>query len=144
MILPQPPGIFGRHIRADVLTVVSAGLSERALTVAVRAVPEPPVPGSTATPILANQSKGMRLMRKLAKAIAVGAVVVPVVLGGATVASADGGPGYGKHDSSATVYGGTSAKTKSGFTEDGTAYFMKSSKTANSTGATGNATGSHS
>ncbi|MCF3123973.1 hypothetical protein IPZ68_30325 [Streptomyces arenae] len=83
-------------------------------------------------------------MRKFAKAIAVGAVVVPVVLGGATVASAHDGPGYEKSDNAATVDGGTSSKTKSGFTEDGTAYFMKSSKTANSTGATGNSTGSHS
>ncbi|MEU6124523.1 hypothetical protein [Streptomyces sp. NPDC047123] len=83
-------------------------------------------------------------MRKLAKAIAVGAVVVPVALGGATVASAHDGPGYQKSDNSATVNGGMSSKTKSGFGEDGTAYFVKSSKMANSTGATGNSTGSHS
>ncbi|MFI7318179.1 hypothetical protein [Streptomyces venezuelae] len=82
-------------------------------------------------------------MRKLAKAIAVGAVVVPVVLGGAAVASADSGPGYGKADNSATIYGGSSSHTLSGF-KDGKAYFLKVSKTANSTGATGNATGSHS
>ncbi|MEU6121261.1 hypothetical protein [Streptomyces sp. NPDC047123] len=83
-------------------------------------------------------------MRNIAKAIAAGAIVVPVILGSATVAAADSGPGYTKSQNSATSSGGTSTKTQSGFAEDGTAYFHKCSKTANSSGATGNSTGSHS
>lgn len=83
-------------------------------------------------------------MRKFAKAIAVGAVVAPVILGGATVASAHDGPSY-KHDyNSATVFGGTRAEQASGFDEDGNAYFEKARQSARPWGAYGHQTSSRS
>ncbi|MFI7388412.1 hypothetical protein [Streptomyces sp. NPDC049813] len=82
-------------------------------------------------------------MRSIAKYAVVGALVTPMVMAGAGLAAAEPGPGYGKSDNSATVYGGSTSKTLSGF-KDGKAYFVKASKTATATGATGNATGSHS
>ncbi|MFI7386136.1 hypothetical protein [Streptomyces sp. NPDC049813] len=85
-------------------------------------------------------------MRKIAKYVAVGALVTPLVIGGAGLASAhDGdGPGYGKAQNSANVNGGMTSATFSGFTPDGKAYFVTTTKKAGPTGASGSATGSHS
>ena len=83
-------------------------------------------------------------MRKLAKYVAVGALVTPLVIGTAGLASADDGPAYKKAQNSANVNGGMTVETVSGFTPDGKAYFKTTTKQAGPTGATGNTTGSHS
>ncbi|MFJ2769363.1 hypothetical protein [Streptomyces sp. NPDC087300] len=84
-------------------------------------------------------------MRSIAKYVAVGALVTPLVIGSAGFASADdGGPAYKKSQNSANVGGGTRSETVSGFTPDGKAYFLTSTKKAGPTGATGSCTGSHS
>ncbi|MFI0237865.1 hypothetical protein [Streptomyces sp. NPDC016845] len=82
-------------------------------------------------------------MRSIAMYAAVGALVTPLVIGGAGLASADQGPRYEGTHHSANKHGGTSSKTKSGFTEDGTAYFVKVTKTSDSTSRTTSATSSH-
>ncbi|MFD8571882.1 hypothetical protein [Streptomyces sp. NPDC057694] len=83
-------------------------------------------------------------MRSIAKYVAVGALVTPLVIGSASFASADDGPAYKMTQNSANTSGGKSTKTVSGFTPDGKAYFLTSTKQAGPTGATGNSTGSHS
>ncbi|MET8687265.1 hypothetical protein ABZV77_23920 [Streptomyces sp. NPDC004732] len=86
-------------------------------------------------------------MRSIAKAAAVGALVAPIVLGGAGLASAapaHDGPAYEKSMNSANANGGSCTKVESGFTEDGKAYFHKVTRVAGPTGATGSGTGSHS
>ncbi|QEU94271.1 hypothetical protein [Streptomyces kanamyceticus] len=84
-------------------------------------------------------------MRSIAKYVAVGALVTPLVIGSAGFASAhDGGPGYKKSQDSANSSGGMSSSTVSGFTPDGKAYFKTTTKQAGPSGATGNSTGSHS
>ncbi|MFJ9037004.1 hypothetical protein ACIRF8_10505 [Streptomyces sp. NPDC102406] len=89
-------------------------------------------------------------MRKIAKYVAVGALVTPLVIGSAGFASAhDGpgyvnGPGYGKAQNSASANGGQTAATFSGFTPDGKAYFLTTIKKAGPKGAGGNTVGSHS
>ncbi|MFJ8825174.1 hypothetical protein ACIREE_25765 [Streptomyces sp. NPDC102467] len=86
-------------------------------------------------------------MRKIAKYVAVGALVTPLVIGTAGLASAhdhDGGPAYGKAQNSANANGGRTSATVSGFTPDGKAYFVTTTKVAGPTGAAGNTTGSHS
>ncbi|MET9494134.1 hypothetical protein [Streptomyces sp. NPDC006552] len=83
-------------------------------------------------------------MRKIAKYVAVGALVTPLVIGGAGLASAHDGPGYGKAQNSANVNGGMTSATFSGFTPDGRAYFVTTTKKAGPTGAYSSATGSHS
>jgi hypothetical protein len=86
----------------------------------------------------------MHVMRSFVKAIVTTTVVLPVVLGGASVAMADDGPGYHKAQNSATVSGGKESHVHSGFGHDGTAYFSTSALMATPTGATGSWTGSHS
>ncbi|WP_394436473.1 hypothetical protein [Streptomyces sp. SGAir0957] len=88
-------------------------------------------------------------MRKIAKYVAVGALVTPLVIGSAGLASAhDGpghdGPGYGKASNSAGVNGGRTSATFSGFGPDGKAYFVTTNKVAGPSGASGNTVGSHS
>ncbi|GAA2295090.1 hypothetical protein OKJ48_11115 [Streptomyces kunmingensis] len=93
-------------------------------------------------------------MRKIAKYVAVGALVTPLVIGSAGLASAhdgpdhDGhgytGPAYGKAQNWANANGGRTTVTYSGFTPDGKAYFVTATKKAGPTGAYGSATGSHS
>ncbi|MEU6121920.1 hypothetical protein [Streptomyces sp. NPDC047123] len=86
-------------------------------------------------------------MRSFAKAAAVGALVAPIVLGGAGLAVAapsSDGPAYEKAQNAANANGGSSTRTVSGFTPDGKAYFHTVTRTAGPTGATGSGTGSHS
>ncbi|MEV1026279.1 hypothetical protein [Streptomyces sp. NPDC050264] len=85
-------------------------------------------------------------MRKIAKYVAVGALVTPLVIGTAGLASAHDhdGPAYEKAQNSANANGGRTSATVSGFTPDGTAYFVTTTKQAGPTGASGNTTGSHS
>ncbi|MER5945416.1 hypothetical protein ABT127_05080 [Streptomyces sp. NPDC001904] len=83
-------------------------------------------------------------MRSIAKYVAVGALVTPLVIGAAGMASADDGPAYNKSQNSANSSGGMTSSTVSGFTPDGKAYFKTTTKQAGPTGATGNTTGSHS
>jgi hypothetical protein len=88
-------------------------------------------------------------MRKIAKYVAVGALVTPLVIGSAGLASAHdgpghGGPGYLKAQNSANASGGATSATFSGFTPDGRAYFVTTSKKAGPTGAWSSTTGSHS
>ncbi|MFD4989794.1 hypothetical protein ACFWMQ_00560 [Streptomyces sp. NPDC058372] len=54
-------------------------------------------------------------MRNLLKAAAVGAVVAPLVLAGASVAAASGGPSYAKHTAVAGPHGAASSHIASGF-----------------------------
>ncbi|MGW2230048.1 hypothetical protein [Streptomyces formicae] len=83
-------------------------------------------------------------MRSIAKYVAVGALVTPLVIGTAGMASANDGPAYEKSQNSANLSGGQRTETVSGFTPDGKAYFLTSTKKAGPTGATGSGTGSHS
>ncbi|GFH68538.1 MULTISPECIES: hypothetical protein [Streptomyces] len=54
-------------------------------------------------------------MRNLLKAAAVGAVVAPLVLAGASVAAASDGPSYAKHTAVAGPHGAASSFVLSGF-----------------------------
>lgn len=91
-------------------------------------------------------------MRSVTKAVAVATLAVPLVLGGASTASAspidvasmDEGPSYVKWTHSANVNGGFRSRTVSGFTPDGRAYFYKDTRKAGPTGASGNVTTSRS
>ncbi|MFD6414825.1 hypothetical protein [Streptomyces sp. NPDC060194] len=86
-------------------------------------------------------------MRSIAKAASIAALTVPLVLGTAGLASADGhdgGPAYKQQSNSATVNGGASSKVVSGFTPDGEAYFLTETRVAGPTGATSSVVASRS
>lgn len=84
-------------------------------------------------------------MRTLTRIAAAGALVTPLILGGATLAAADdGGPSYAHAMNGATAHGGFVTKTFSGFYPDGTAYFYKITLKAGPHGAMSSGTGSHS
>ncbi|RII15816.1 hypothetical protein DSC45_18450 [Streptomyces sp. YIM 130001] len=57
-------------------------------------------------------------MRSIPKALAVGAVVVPFLIGGAGAAFADAGPVYGEHTAVATENGAATSHIGSGFLGD--------------------------
>lgn len=57
-------------------------------------------------------------MRSIIKALAVGAVAVPFIVGGAGTAFADSGPVYGEQTSVATEHGAAEHGTLSGFLDD--------------------------
>ncbi|MFJ8825321.1 hypothetical protein ACIREE_26520 [Streptomyces sp. NPDC102467] len=82
-------------------------------------------------------------MRSIAQFVAVGALVTPLVIGSAGFASADDGPAYENVRTSANASGGTTSRTVSGFTPDGKAYFMTTTR-RHPVSTSGNATGSHS
>ncbi|MCF3123972.1 hypothetical protein IPZ68_30320 [Streptomyces arenae] len=86
-------------------------------------------------------------MRGFVKTAAVGALVAPLVLGGAGLASASSGgdgPAYEKFQKAANANGGSCTMTVSGFTPDGKAYFRTVTRQAGPTGASESSTGSHS
>ncbi|KLJ03881.1 hypothetical protein ABZ114_27520 [Streptomyces albidoflavus] len=84
-------------------------------------------------------------MRKLLKAAALGALLVPAVLGGAAAAAADaGGPAYADGSRYAGPDGAWSKARGSGFTENGDAYYFALFRAAGPQGAASVTTGSHS
>ncbi|MEV1027037.1 hypothetical protein [Streptomyces sp. NPDC050264] len=83
-------------------------------------------------------------MRSIAKYLAVGALVTPLVIGSAGFASADDGPAYERVQTSASAGGGVTRTTASGFTPDGKAYFVTKTKRTRPTVTNWNDAGSRS
>ncbi|MFE7772966.1 hypothetical protein ACFU5O_03525 [Streptomyces sp. NPDC057445] len=92
-------------------------------------------------------------MRKIARAAATGALVLPLVLGAAGIAAADAGPVHGQFESSANAAGASNSGVLSGFlgagdqeagsaAAPGSPVYLGSSQTADAAGASSSAVSS--